>query len=755
MLKKFINKINNQEYISNLLYENIKNNYPYQIPSGFDIDAYNNQILETQYNKYKEYFDNMYKGIDENIHIDKEQAKAILADEDYSLIIAGAGTGKTTTMVSKVKYLVDIKKIDPSKILVMSFTKKATQELEERIYFDFNINADVTTFHSLGFRYINESNKGTIKNYVVDENEKNRIFYKYFKEKIFKNKTKLKEIIELFDTAIENKNAFSNYFKENYEKYENYEDYFNAYKRHIIKTTPNIEKKINEILEHDINQEKIYTIKGELVKSKNEARIANFLTKNNIKYKYEKIIDEIMEDKKQYRPDFTIKTRQGENIYIEYYGLSDYKDKLNRYQKIREIKDNYHKTNKTKYIALDNGNPEDIIKTLCKELGKYDIEHSKKTDEEIYDMLLSRRPYRQFRNFKNLILNTIDAIKSSSKRKDYEKIINNHIDILTGSEKIQSKKQKEFIIDFFNYYEDKLKRSETKGYDFSDLLYYANLYIEQVGTVNNIKYDYIIIDEYQDISKERYEFTKILAKKNNAKVVAVGDDWQSIYAFTGSKISYIYNFQKYFKGAKLLKITRTYRNSQELINTTGKFIMKNEQQIKKQLISNKNEENPIVITLFDKNQEYQTLKKLILKIHSQNKEHKILILARKNYQINKIFNDKELKDEVGTKIKFLKHEDIDLEGMTIHKSKGLTSDEVIIIGLDQKFPSTGPNEFWIKNLFITKPEQEEIEFAEERRIFYVALTRTKNHVFLLANKNPKKRSKFVDEIYMIKNKKKD
>ena len=101
MIEEFLSKLNNNEYISNYLYEYVLNNNSSVIPTGFNIDEYNGKILDKLYVDNKDYFDNMYKGIDDNIHLDEEQCKAILADEKYSLIIAGAGTGKTTTMVSK------------------------------------------------------------------------------------------------------------------------------------------------------------------------------------------------------------------------------------------------------------------------------------------------------------------------------------------------------------------------------------------------------------------------------------------------------------------------------------------------------------------------------------------------------------------------------------------------------------------------------------------------------------------------------
>lgn len=137
VVKEFVNKLNNKEYISNYLFEYIKDNNSEVIPNDFDIDKYNSDILDKLYEENKEYFENMYKGIDDNIHLDEEQCKAILADEKYSLIIAGAGTGKTTTMVSKVKYLVDKKNADPERILVMSYTRKATEEIAERIEENF------------------------------------------------------------------------------------------------------------------------------------------------------------------------------------------------------------------------------------------------------------------------------------------------------------------------------------------------------------------------------------------------------------------------------------------------------------------------------------------------------------------------------------------------------------------------------------------------------------------------------------------
>ena len=131
-----------------------------------------------------------------------------------------------------------------------------------------------------------------------------------------------------------------------------------------------------------------------------------------------------------------------------------------------------------------------------------------------------------------------------------------------------------------------------------------------------------------------------------------------------------------------------------------------------------------------------------------------MILGRTNKTINDIYKDEEFKDSIDTKVQFIGYEDIEIDAMSMHKSKGLTTDEVIIIGLDETFPSIKKDPFWLKALFKDELEKENIPFAEERRVFYVALTRTKNYVYLLINEDIKKRSAFVNELFtIIKNKK--
>ena len=129
--------------------------------------------------------------------LNERQKEAVLYNDGPLLIIAGAGTGKTTTMVSKVKYLVDKKNADPERILVMSYTRKATEEIANRIEECFDLPVHVTTFHSLGYDYIKEIFKGR-KCVILDTNMLREIQLNYFR-KIFEDKDKIKEIIDNFD----------------------------------------------------------------------------------------------------------------------------------------------------------------------------------------------------------------------------------------------------------------------------------------------------------------------------------------------------------------------------------------------------------------------------------------------------------------------------------------------------------------------------------------------------------------------------
>lgn len=704
----------------------------------------------------KEYFDNMFSKIDSNIKLDEDQVSAITNDDNYVLILAGAGTGKTTTMVGKVKYLVDIKKVDPSKILVISYTKKAVEELRTMINDEFNINADVTTFHSLAFKYVRKIFRDR-KCEIVDYNTKEKIFYDFINN-IYKE-GKMYDLMNTF-TAQTTGNKHFGYGEilyKNYYKYNSYDAYFSEYKKIKVNEALNagIENIVNDLINKKINDDEyITTIKGELVKSASEAIIANFLYKHGIDYEYEKVYDRVVADRKIYKPDFTLNLA-GLPVYIEYFGLDDEK-----YNRIKEKKKELHNRYHNKFIYLENLKLDEIESVLDLELRKMGFIYRDRNYIEIYNRLLDNNKLSEVNKLKRLFYDAVDQIKENKNRSEYTKIVKEFIVRCTDEElKQQYIKQFSYINGFYAYYSRRLINPDITCFDYSDLIYYSNKYINSKEFINDLDYDYIIIDEYQDISDGEYALARNTSEKSQGKVFAVGDDWQSIYSFRGSNITYITKFGNYFMNPTILSIKKTYRNSQELVDIAGEFIKENKDQISKDLISFKHLAKPIHFVPYDdridsnkidESYEYEKLRELILKIHRVSPDHKILVLGRENKMIDKIFEyNEDFIDDLDTKVKIENVDDLELDAMTIHKSKGLTYDEVIIIGMNKNFPKESYAKFWLIDLFKPQLPDEPIKFAEERRIFYVALTRTKNNVFILYNRNAQNRSEFVDEILNI------
>ena len=264
-----------------------------------------------------------------------------------------------------------------------------------------------------------------------------------------------------------------------------------------------------------------------------------------------------------------------------------------------------------------------------------------------------------------------------------------------------------------------------------------------------LKYKYIIIDEYQDISDSRFKLIKNISEKINSKIIVVGDDWQCIYSFAASNINLFTQFKKNVDYCEILRITKTYRNSQQLIDIAGKFIQQNKNQIKKELKSNKMQKEPITILTYKKEEKQRkTIEAIEYLIKKYGPQKNILILGRYTFDKNKIIVNKIIIEKEGTII-YKKQPQIKINYMTIHSSKGLGYDNVILINAsDEKigFPSKIKTDPILEDL-ITNDQT--IKYSEERRLFYVALTRTKNEIIIITPKS--NMSKFVTEIKKYKN----
>ena len=192
-----------------------------------ELNKINEEFIERKLIEYKDYFDNMFTDVGEKINLDEEQRRVILRDEEYCLINAGAGSGKSTTMAGKVKYLVDKLNVKPEEIIMLTFTKKSSEDLDEKVNDLLDLGVPVSTFHSLGMKFIKKCYPFPVK--VVGPDEQKSIISNYIKD-LFPNKAKLIELIELFKQC-EQKNYIAKGFVENFEKFKTFEEYFQDYKK--------------------------------------------------------------------------------------------------------------------------------------------------------------------------------------------------------------------------------------------------------------------------------------------------------------------------------------------------------------------------------------------------------------------------------------------------------------------------------------------------------------------------------------------
>ena len=296
---------------------------------------------------------------------------------------------------------------------------------------------------------------------------------------------------------------------------------------------------------------------------------------------------------------------------------------------------------------------------------------------------------------------------------------------------------------------------KNNAIDFADMINKsAKLLKESMAVRDKISFKYIIVDEYQDISRQRFNLVGALHDVTSAKIIAVGDDWQSIYAFSGSDITLFTKFSEIMGYAELLRITKTYRNSQEVIDIAGNFIQKNKAQIKKTLKSPKTLKYPMIIytydsrrkernadkksgTLYNQAKTVETAIKQIVEFSKQEgkdfENQTFLLLGRFNFEGDRLTQSGLFDYKNGKSlVKCIKYPTLKITFMTAHASKGLGYDNVIVINGKNAtfgFPSKIEDDP-ILNYVIKRDDN--IVDAEERRLFYVAMTRTKNRVYFIA-----------------------
>ena len=707
--------------------------------------SFNKNFVESQKEKLSSFFDNI-----EGKELDDQQRNAIVTDEYSNLIIAGAGSGKTLTILGKIKYLVEDRGVDPKKILLLSFTNKTVGELNERLT-RLGIKLEALTFHKLGYQLVRQLLDKTPS--IANENTLKKVVSQYLKGDINNEEKALGAFIQFiacyFTIPVDENDVGSLGEKIDLTKGMDFETLKSKFESGKLG-----------------KNKKLDTFGGERVKSDAELIIANYLFLNGVKYEYEKQYSHPVYNesgyKISYNPDFYLPDY---DVWLEHFGVNKKGEALwlppferEQYVKHMDMKIREHKKNNTKLIITKSAYLHDntLLEKLGRELRQFNVEFHPQSTKEVYEKIVT---YDE--NFGKELRILVETFINLAKSNRYTK--DDLIEMFTNDDEVGAfmRARQDLFLDFilpvFQAYDNIL--TEKNEIDFNDMINYATDLIEK-NPSGVEKYDYIIVDEYQDISVARFGLIEKIRDISSARLISVGDDWQSIYRFAGSDISLFSSYGDFVDGEyEELLIERTYRNSQELIDISKRFIEQNTLQIKKEPRSDKRTEIPIEFTQYSDTSATSTIIDVLLKVIKEGGAgQKILILGRHSFDIDIYLEDGKIElDKVTGKITVKELDvdmDIDIEFLTVHKAKGIEADNVIVLNLQNNlygFPNKLTDDPLLsfllsqgeKDLTFNDSRDKPLFFPEERRLLYVALTRTKNKVHLMV---PDNESLFINEI---------
>ena len=730
--------------------------------------------------------------------LDESQKAAIRANGKNVCVNAGAGSGKTLTILGKLIDILDKKLAKPEEILIMAFNRRVSIELKERVnklakehpnlskeLQDISImegpDRKIHTFHSFCFSEIVKKENKTLAKYLQTEERKNKNL-KVNEDDEHNDESDVRQgpnkfFNDLIKEIVTNDKKFGEFII----KY--FLSYLKIYKD-LFKEIETFEDYNQKILRQKRQPLKSPKFKVGQVKSVEECEIANFLFLKGIEYIYEDSYPKEKIPKEWetgYKPDFHLikKDSQGNiiyDVYIEHFGLD--KDgnppkwwpNREKYKKGHLDKINLHKINNTKLICTYSHQKLDgtLLDNLTDQLKSNGIPVPNKNVLTDKEALLAFKRNKSANPFINLLRVFLTNFKIRELNIDYlnKRLNDKDKDGKLIFEGYRRRKAEAFIYlfkVFYNSYQDLLKKeSENGAIDFEDMIVSG----KEIIDIDNLKY--LIVDEFQDISPLRASLIQNLRIKSNFNFFCVGDDWQSIYRFAGGEIGIMVfdtEFEKYFgKRGEIKNLQSTHRFDDRLCEVSSSFILANHDgQLKKKIKSvKKTNEPPIEIFEQEKITNDFSLRKHVIKqldlIFEKHKNDKvpvkILFLSRFNTYtysnlyddlrklVTRIFANKMLRGK--RQIKF----------STVHKAKGAEFDYIFLMNVNNEtlgFPSNVDDDEILKLII---DHIDIYPHEEERRLFYVALTRTINKVFIYSATGDKT-SDFIYEISNTNNFKSD
>lgn len=645
-----------------------------------------------------------------------EQRLAVVTDEDATLVLAGAGSGKTSVIVAKAAYFIQRGFRRPQEILLMAFSKEAAEEMATRIEERCGSPIDARTFHAMGYEIIREveGQAPAMAAHASDDAQFRALLRDILVNDVARQKGLGGVLLRWFSEFF--------WLSKSEWDFRSRDEYYQYVESHELRT-----------------------LQGERVRSFEECEIANWLFVNGIAYEYEPLYEhELPEnDRRAYTPDFRLLES---GVYIEHFGVRKAcgpdgaaffttapNVPRDAYLESMEWKRKIHNDHGTTLIQTFSYERVEgrLTEALAEKLVPYATPKPISSDQ-IFDKLSKMGQVDAFtqtlgtflRHFKGAGLTVEKCRKRGSGSADAAR-----------------------NLAFLKIFEPLLVAYQHRlgeRIDFEDMIHRATAHV-RTGRYRS-PYRHLLVDEFQDISEGRAQLLLALKEQHDdARIFAVGDDWQSIYRFTGSDIHLMRNFGKEFGGIfagstgvhSTVDLGRTFRSVDKIALPARTFVLENPSQIKKQVIPAGTADAPAIkVAYYNLGQEDAALKTALGDIQTNtNHAGKTSVLLLGRYHFVRPENLAELPSTFPN---------LSVRFMTVHASKGLEADHVVILRAASGRMGI-PTEIVDDPLLdMVLPEPEKFDHAEERRLFYVALTRARKSVTVLSDRE--KPSVFVREL---------
>ncbi|MFQ5891097.1 MAG: UvrD-helicase domain-containing protein [Gemmatimonadota bacterium] len=640
------------------------------------LDQHNDRYIQREIEK------NAKLLLDE-LQLDEAQCQAVVRDDVANLVIGGAGSGKTRVLTGRVRYLT-AQGVAPELVLAVTFTNKARDEMRERleragipVATEETRGVTISTLHALGKRVVQASQSEPVS--VADEHWADSLVARLLRAA---RKGTDSELSRLYVKALAN------------------------FHRNEDEQAPSLEA------------DKTYrTLRGEHLRSVGERIVADFLFTHNVPYTYEARAGwaKVGEGRDAYHPDFHLPQI---DAYIEYWGVdregnvAPWMGTSKEYQAGMAWKrQQFRRSGKTFIEFYDYERVEGTLEThLSERLTEVGVELRPMTLDQL-EAVSGEMKY-----IGSIIERLLGAFLTNARalRRSPEEI---HRLLRRTTPRVKHFGRLGAAL--LERYESQLS---TEGrIDFADMLYRAADIVEG-GRDPLPKFEHILVDEFQDTSPAMAHLIKSLVEKDGNRIYVVGDDWQAIYGFAGGDVDYIVNFEDHFGPASRTMLDTNYRSPAIVVQAGAALIAKNEKQVPKEiLIRSRDRGEAWVHKVPDQDDAlvHHTLRLIQQELVNHDSED-ILVLSRTGHVLEDIA-DACRRANIPTSSP-TRDGDTGVRILTAHKAKGLEAPIVIIVNASDHllgFPSKVENPDVLEPVRMSAGNTE----AEERRLFYVAITR--------------------------------